>query len=94
MYNYCTYIIVQCTFQRNLNLTKYQCLISGLVVLSICWLAYTIYIGGGQEPRLVGFYDNSYVTDLASTPNSIIPGRGVSGPGSRLRKAEPALLGA
>ena len=49
-------------------------------------LAYTTNIGGEQEPRLVGFYDNSYVTDLASTPNSIIPGPGVSGPGSRLRK--------
>ena len=24
-------------------------------------------MGFGQEPRLVGFYDNSYVTDLAST---------------------------
>ena len=51
-------------------------------------------IGGGQEPRLVGFYDNSYVTDLASTPDSIIPGPGVSGPGSSLRKEGGAWLGA
>ena len=50
------------------------------------------YVGGGQEPRLVGFYDNSYVTDLASTPNSIIPGPGVSGPGSRLWKEGGARL--
>ena len=52
------------------------------------------YIGGGQEPRLVGFYDNSYITDLASTPDSIIPGPGVSGPGSSLRKEGGAWLGA
>ena len=52
-------------------------------------------IGGGQEPRLVGFYDNSYITDLASTRHSIIPGPGVSGPaGSSLRKEGGAWLGA
>ena len=49
-----------------------------------------MHIGGGQEPRLAGFYDNSYVTHLASIPNSIIPVPGVSG----LRKEGGVWLGA
>ena len=60
-------------------------------MLSFRWInVYGMHIGGGQEPRLAGFYDNSYVTHLASTPNSIIPVPGVSG----LRKEGGVWLGA